>query len=84
MKYHAPTNQFTISAEEMKIASLKLLHVIKNIRDGARLDRTGYDNLTRESDWAEYAEMSILDAARLLGINLGARCPGKLDVSNEA
>jgi hypothetical protein len=52
MQYHAPTDQFTLSAAEM-----------------------------RSSDWAEYAEGGILDAARALGIDLGADRPGKLDVS---
>jgi hypothetical protein len=82
MQYHAPTDQFTISADDMKRASSTLRYAIKNIRDGAKLDRKGYDNLKRESDWAEYSESAILDAARKLGIDLGADRPGKLDVSN--
>jgi len=82
MKYHAPTNQFTISAEDMQRASSTLRYAIEKIRDGAQLDLKGYDNLKRESDWAEYSEVAILDAARTLGIDLGADRPGKLDVSN--
>jgi len=31
----------------------------------------------------DFAESGILDAARKLGIDLGADRPGKLDVSNE-
>jgi hypothetical protein len=67
----------------MRRASFTLRHAIKNIRDGAKLDRKGYDNLQRESDWAEYSESAILDAARALGIDLGADRPGKLNVFNE-
>lgn len=82
MNYHAPTNQFTIHADELMRASTKLLYVIRNIRDGANIDRKGYDYLKRASDWAEYAEDSVLSAARDLGIDLGADRSGKLDVSN--
>ena len=82
MNYHAPTNQFTITPEELSRASTTMLYAIKNIRDGANIDRKGYDYLKRTSDWAEYAEAAILNAAYDLGINLGADRPGKLDVSN--
>jgi hypothetical protein len=34
-------------------------------------------------DCPEFAESGILDAARALGIDLGADRPGKLDVSND-
>ena len=82
MIYHAPTNKFTIHADELMRASTKLLYVIRNIRDGANIDRKGYDFLERASDWAEIAEDAVLNAARDLGIDLGADRPGKLDVSN--
>ena len=81
MNYHAPTNQFTISADDMKRASYTLRYAIKKIRIGAQLDPKGYDSFKRESDWAEHSEGAILDAARSLGIDLGADRPGKLDVS---
>jgi hypothetical protein len=84
MQYHAPTDQFTISAADLKRASASLRYAIKNIRDGAKLDNKGYDYTERVSDWAEYAEGWILDAARALGIDLGADRPGKLDVSQDS
>jgi hypothetical protein len=83
MQYHAPTNQFTISATELKRVSSLLLYAIRKIRDGANLDRKGYNDLESETDWAEYSEGAIIDAARDLGIDLGADRAGKLDVSNE-
>jgi hypothetical protein len=83
MQYHAPTDQFTISAADMKRASSLLRYAISKIRDGSKLDRKGYESFKRESDWAEYSEGGILDAARTLGIELGADRPGKLDVSND-
>ena len=82
MNYHAPTNQFTVKVDDLSRASKCLLHAIKKIRDGANLDHKGYDYLKRTSDWAEYAEHAILDAAENLSIDLGADRPGKLDVSS--
>jgi hypothetical protein len=82
MNFHAPTNQFTVSAEALARASIKLRHAIKNIRAGAGFDLTGYDWTKTSTPWAEYAEDAILNAARDLGIDLGASKPGKLDVSD--
>jgi hypothetical protein len=81
MNYHAPTKQMTVSIEQLARASTKLLYAIRDIRDGANLDRKGYDYLKRKTDWAEVAEDAILNAARDLGIHLGADHPGQLDVS---
>ena len=82
MNYHAPTNQFTVSAEALARASVKLRHAIKNIRTGANLNLAGYDWTKTSMPWAEYAEDAILNAARDLGIDLGASNSGKLDVSD--
>jgi hypothetical protein len=82
MNYHAPTNQFTISAEALARASVKLRHAIRKIRPGANFDLAGYDWAKARTPWAEYAEDAILNAARDLGIDLGASNPGKLDVSD--
>lgn len=82
MTYHAPTNQFTVTRDELLKASYLLKHAIRKIRQGANLELRGYDNLTRDTDAAELAEGSILNAAKTLGIDLGADAPGILDVSN--
>jgi hypothetical protein len=82
MNYHAPTSQFTVSAEALARASTKFRYAIKNIRTGANLDLAGYDWTKTSTPWAEYAEDAILNAARDLGIDLGASNPGKLDVSD--
>lgn len=83
MEYHSPTNQFTVDREALKRASSLLRYAISKIRDGAGEPWKGYDHLKRPSDWAEYAESGILDAAKTLGIDLGADRPGKLDVSSD-
>lgn len=81
MKYHAPTQQFTVSPENLKRASYAMLHAIKHIRTQAKRDTMGYEN-HGPMDNAEHAEASIIDAALALGIDLGSDRPGKLDVSD--
>ena len=82
MQYHAPTDQFTISAADMKRSAYLLRYAIRKIRQGHKLDTKGYE---REGamECPDFAESGILDAARALGIDLGADRPGKLDVSND-
>lgn len=82
MQYHAPTNQFTISADDMKRASSLLRWSIRNIRDAHNLDPKGYKN-EGPMEAPQFAETGILDAAKTLGIDLGADRYGKLDVSND-
>jgi hypothetical protein len=80
MLYHHPTQQFTVSPDELKHAANDLTYAIKNIRLLAGRDLRGYDN-PGNMDHAEFAEDGILQAAKALGINLGATRAGKLDVS---
>lgn len=81
MKYHAPTNQFTISQKELQHASYSLRWAIKNIREGHSLDTRGYKAPGAVSA-PDLAEAGILGAAKTLGIDLGADSPGQLDVSD--
>ena len=83
MKYHAPTNQFTINADDMQEAAGWLRCAIRKIREGAGLDARGYNWLGRKTDETERAEHAILRACGYLGIDLGADRPGKLDVSKD-
>lgn len=80
MRYHAPTNQFTVEHSALQRASHALRHAIKHIRTQANRDTMGYEN-HGPMDNAEHAEASIIDAALSLGIDLGSDRPGKLDVS---
>jgi hypothetical protein len=82
MQYHAPSNQFTISAEDMKRAASLLRWAIRNIREAHNLDPKGYKN-DGPMEAPQFAESGILDAARAIGIDLGSDRYGKLDVSNE-
>jgi hypothetical protein len=81
MKYHAPTKQFTVSADSLDRASRSLLWAIKHIRLGHNLDTKGYKKPGPMED-PQFAEAGILQAAKELGIDLGADREGKLDVSS--
>lgn len=81
MKYHAPTNQFTISANDLARAAHSLRWAIKHIRLGHKLDPKGCDR-PGPIEHPDFAEAGILDAASALGIDLGSDRPGKLDVSD--
>lgn len=82
MKYHAPTNTFTVTPDDLQRACHLLRWAIKHIREGAQLDPKGYKR-SGPMDDPEFAESGILQAARDLGIDLGAERPGQLDVSND-
>ena len=82
MTYHAPSNQFTVCVADLQRAAHSLRWAIKHIRAGHNLDLKGYKR-DGPMDDPEFAESGILDAAKVLGIDLGADRPGKLDVSAE-
>lgn len=81
MKYHAPTNQFTISAADLQQAATALRWAISHIRAGHGRDLKGVKR-DGPMEHPDFAEAGILDAARHIGIDLGADRPGKLDVSD--
>jgi len=80
MNYHAPTKQFTTSIHDLDSATHSLLYAIKQIRLASGLDPKGY-HYDGIMEAPHFAENSILRAAKYLGIDLGATCEGKLDVS---
>jgi hypothetical protein len=85
MQYHGPTNQFTVTPNDLQRAYYSLRWAIKNIREASKLDPKGYQRtgpITGPMEAPYFAEKGILDAARELGINLGANRPGELDVSD--
>lgn len=82
MKYHAPTNQFTVSPRDLQMAAHSLLWAIKHIRQASGRSLRGGKEDPGQMEDPDFAESGILDAARNLGIDLGADRPGKLDVSD--
>ena len=82
MKYHAATNQFTVASDDLQRASHAMRWAIKHIRIASGLDTKGCKRPGPMDD-PEFAEAGVLDAARCLGIDLGADRAGELDVSND-
>lgn len=79
MHYHAPSKQFTVSHENLESSANILCFAIKMIRQSADLPLEGGE---REGPMTSlcHAEQAILDAARMLGIDLGATRAGQLNV----
>lgn len=81
MQYHAPTGQFTLGEPDLKRASMYLRDAIKQIRITAGLPLTAHKHAGPMGS-PQFAEKSLLDAAQALGMDLGARREGQLDVSD--
>lgn len=79
MIYHAPSNEFTVPLDSLKSGAASLRFAIKMIRQTAGLPLEGGERPVQMSD-ACHAEQAILDASRMLGIDLGAARAGQLDV----
>jgi hypothetical protein len=71
MKYHAPTGQFTIDREAIGQAALNLRYALKTIRKIAGLPLDRYAKPKGALTDACYAQITILEAAETLGIDLG-------------
>ena len=80
MKYHVPTGQFTVEKDSLEMAGYNLIYAIRHIRDMAGLPHTKYQKKGPLSD-ADHAQKGILDAAKALGVDLGAEWGHELDVS---
>ena len=81
MKYHAQTDQFTVSAADLRRAAQAMRCAIRHIREGHGLDLKGRARVGASTS-PEFAEAGILNAAAALGIDLGSDHPGVIDVSN--
>lgn len=81
MQYHAPSKQFTVSLDRLQSSAACMRFAIKKIRQTAGLPLEGGERLVQMSD-ACHAEQAVLDASRMLGIDLGATWAGQLDVRN--
>lgn len=79
MQYHAPTKGFVVEMDALAGAAFDLKWAIQQIRKQACLPFEPHK--TEGAMGApQHAEQAILDAARRLGIDLGAQRHGQLDV----
>ena len=81
IRYHAPTGGFLVPVSAVHHCSLALLDAIKQVRLQAGLPLTPY-SLNGPMQAPQFAEASILDAARSLGITLGADRVGQLNLQD--
>lgn len=82
MLFHAPTGQFTVPASNLDNASHLFRHAIRHIRELAKRPLTPY-NRNGELRHEDYAMKGIIDAAKMLGIDLGADWGNELDVTDK-
>lgn len=80
MKFHAPTGQFTVSQKDLESCCFYLKCALRSIRDTAGLPAGKYE-LTYPMTEADLAQAAIFDAAKAMGIHLGAERFNDLDVS---
>lgn len=83
MRYHAPTKCFTVTHQDLDLAVTQLLWAIRCIREQAQLPLESHRR-EGKMEPPQFAEQGILDAAKTLGIDLGAARFGQLDVRGEA
>ena len=79
MQYHAPTKALTVKMDALDGAAMCLRHAIRKVREmgGLPLEPHKDDVIMGPP---QFAEAAILDAARYMGIDLGAQRHGQLDV----
>lgn len=80
--YHAPSKGFTIDLSDLTSATYDLFYSLKNIRELAGLPMTKYERegfLTK----ADHAQKGIIDAAKALGIDLGASWGNEIDLTDK-
>lgn len=79
MKYHAPTKCFVIEQRAIEGAALHLLYAMKTIRELSGFPLEPHQRpgcMTRGC----HAEKALIDLANDLGIDLGGRWPGEIDL----
>ena len=83
MIYDAKTKRFTVSAQEMQLAAGSFYYALRHIRElaGLPLDRYERDGALENAD---HAQRGILDAAKTLGIDLGAEWGEDLDLREDS
>lgn len=82
MEFHAPTGRFTLSQDNLRLASLGLLDAIRQVRRLSGMPLSPY-RIEGSMQAPQFAEQSILDAASTLGIDLGAKRFGQLHLDEK-
>lgn len=80
MDYHGPTGQFTVSKEQLEMATHNFYYALARVRRANDLPLTPYEKKTGLTD-ADHTMKAIVDAADQLGIKLGGNWGHEIDVS---
>lgn len=82
MKYDPLKNKITITTEEAQMAAGCLMYALRSIREsaGLPLDKYERDGMLEPAD---HAQRGILEAAKYLGMDLGAEWGNELDLRRE-
>lgn len=82
MKYDPFKNTITITPEEAQRAAHLMIYALRNIREmaGLPLDKHERPGMLEPVD---HAQRGILDAAKALGMDLGAEWGNELDLRKE-
>jgi len=83
MKYHAPSNSFTVSVADIEYAALALRCAMRHIREASDLPLEPYKRDGALTP-ADHAQKMVIEAADRLGIDLGARWGNELDLREVA
>lgn len=82
MQYHAPTKQFTVTNKDLEYVAICLRLAIRHIRLLSGLPLNKYKRESALTN-ADNAQKMIIDAAKAIGIDLGAEWGNQLDVSDD-
>lgn len=80
MNYHAPTKQFTVAVKDLEHAAGSLRYAMRHIRLMAGLPMTPHKRDGALTS-ADHAQKGILDAAKALGLDMGAEWGEMIDLS---
>ncbi|MGX1201138.1 hypothetical protein [Marinobacter sp. MBR-105] len=82
MLYHAPTRRFTVAQNDIERTTICLLLALKHIREISGLPLTAYSRDGVALDDSDHAQKNVIDAAKAIGIDLGAEWGNELDLSD--
>jgi hypothetical protein len=82
MKYDPLKNRIVITPEEAQMAAGYLMYALRNIREAAGLPLDKHER-SGCLEPADHAQRGILEAAKALGMDLGAEWGNELDLRKE-
>lgn len=82
MKYHLPSGGYIVPCEDFKRAAYSLRYVMRTIREIAGLPMDRYSRIGPLTA-ADHAQQGVIDAAKAMGIDMGADWCNEIDLRND-